>query len=347
MWLMPPCDPPIAALGEVNPRETAFMRYVAARRPARPHPVRIGDWTPLPNISPLLVAGVVKIEDPYFFEHRGIDWGSSWQAVRLALRARRIVRGASTITQQLARNLYLTPSRSLVRKLREARLAVAIERAIAKPRILEMYLNVVEFGVDVWGCTVASAHYFQKRPRDLDLFESTFLVSLLPAPRVALSGENAVRSRSVQIRLAHRLFLSGLASGEACAVCVHRVRRLHPLLAAGVPLPEALARSKDVNIGCDGTVLDELAAHLGVARLDPAELLATRCGRDQQDLALERGRRLFGDDVLLQAARTGNYVRLRVSGSHQSPDPQSASGRVPLSIGGPRRASIDSSDAAL
>jgi monofunctional biosynthetic peptidoglycan transglycosylase len=321
MWLMPPCDPPIAALGDTNPGGTAFMRYVAARWPARACPVRLAGWTTLPNISPLLIAGVVTVEDPRFFDHRGVDWRSSWQALRLALRARRIVRGASTITQQLARNLYLTPSRQVVRKLREMRLALAIERAIAKPRILELYLNVVELGVDVWGCTAASLHYFQKTPRDLDLFDSTFLVSLLPAPRAALSGPNALRSWGVQIRLAHRLFLSGLASGEACAVCAHRVRRLHPLLAAGVPLPEALARSKDVNIGCDGTVLDELAAHLGVARLDPAELIVMRCGRDQQDVALERARRLFGDDVLLQAARAGDYVRLRVSGSPRPIDP--------------------------
>jgi hypothetical protein len=191
-----------------------------------------------------------------------------------------------------------------------------------------LYLNVVEFGVDVWGCAAASAHYFQKMPRDLDLFESTFLVSLLPAPRAALSGANARRSRSMHIRLAHRLLLSGFSRGDECAVCVHRVRRLHSLLAARIPWPEALAQSKDVNIGSDGTVFHELAAQLGVVRLDPAELLAARCGRDQHDAALARARRLFGDAALVEAVRTGDYARLRVSASHRPRDPQSAHARA-------------------
>jgi monofunctional biosynthetic peptidoglycan transglycosylase len=310
MWLMHAYQPPIGALATANPRQTSFMRHAAARRPNRPASLPAGGWIPLTAISPLLIAAAVNAEDPRFFDHHGVDWSAVRRALREAKRARRIVRGASTITQQLARNLYLTPARSLVRKLRELRLAVRLERALSKPRILELYLNVVEWGVGVWGCSAAAEHYFQKTPRDLDLFESTFLVSLLPAPTAAMSGRNAMRSRSVQVSLAHWLFLSGLVTGQECAMCSHRVQRLHGMLAAGTPLPEALVQSKQVDTGLDGTVLDCLAAELGLARLDPVDLITSRCGSDQQRTALGRVRERFGDAVLFEVDRTGDYALL-------------------------------------
>jgi membrane peptidoglycan carboxypeptidase len=314
MWFHRSLEPPVRALATSNPSETAFMRHVAARGGANAGRPRADAWTALTAISPLLVAAVVKAEDPRFFDHHGADWEAVARAIRDAVRARRIIRGASTITQQLARNLYLTPARSIRRKLRELQLALSIERTVAKPRILELYLNVIEWGAGIWGCAAASAHYFGKTPRDLDLFESTFLASLIPAPRAAIAGRNAVRGQRLQFSLASLLFLSGLATGRECAVCVHRARQLHRLLSAGMPLLPALASSTDVNAAGDDVLLDDLAAELGLPRLDGADLLVSRCGAAQERAAIARLRARVGDGVLLQVARTNDYAPLRQCG---------------------------------
>jgi hypothetical protein len=311
MWLTRPLDPPIEALATLNPCQTAFMRHFSAPGDMRLDRGGAGAWTPLSAISPLLVAALVKAEDPAFFDHHGADWREIGHMLRVAVRARRIVGGASTITQQLARNLYLAPTRSLTRKLRELRLALRIDRAVSKRRTLELYLNVIEWGPDVWGCAAASARYFHKAPRDLDLFESTFLVSLIPAPKADISGVNASRIQRGQLLQAYRLFLSGLADAEECALCCHRVWQLHRLLDAGTPLPAALSASMDVKAGDDGALLRDVAAALDLRRLDPAELLPSHCGDEQQRYALDQLRARLGDDVLLQVLRTNSYAGLR------------------------------------
>jgi monofunctional biosynthetic peptidoglycan transglycosylase len=137
---------------------------------------------------------VVKAEDPRFFTHRGIDWREMVQVLRRRLRGGAL-RGLSTITQQLARNLFLSPRRALSRKALEGVIALRLERAFDKLRILEIYLNVVEWGDGVWGIEAASRHYFDRSPAELDAFESAFLAALLPAPRRPLQGWFARRAR--------------------------------------------------------------------------------------------------------------------------------------------------------
>lgn len=301
---------PIERLAIDNPHETSFMRLFGATSPeATP---RVAAWAPLDAMAPVFVAAAVKSEDPRFFEHRGVDWVTIRNVARGSIRSRRIVGGASTITQQLARNLYLTPRRSVVRKLREFRLAWRIERRVSKARVLELYLNLVEWGGGAWGCVAASEYYFGKAPRDLDLFESTFLTSLLPAPRAGLSGRHARRSQQSQLWTTASMLLSGLADPGACAACRDRVRELHRLVAAGTPLVEALAASARVTASADAAFLRDVATALDIVPVPPAAILTSHCGYAQQRLVSGRLRERFGGAAVQQVlASGGNMTALK------------------------------------
>jgi len=300
--------PPVSQLAAVNPSSTSFKRYFDPAA-ARAKPLD-STWVPLDAIAPSLVSATVKAEDSRFFQHRGVDWQSIAEVLRAWVSTRRPISGASTITQQLARNLYLTPDRSLVRKLREIRLARRIERAVSKPRILELYLNVVEWGGGAWGCAAASRYYFDKTPADLDLFESTFLVSLLPAPKAGLSGRHAERSRVSHVLLVYQLLLSGLADPDVCALAVDRVFVLHGLVKAGTPLLDALSASAHTSVSPNATFLRDLVATIGVEPLPPAAMLSSQCGFEQERLALRRLRERFGASSLRQVLETGSYSQL-------------------------------------
>jgi monofunctional biosynthetic peptidoglycan transglycosylase len=299
--------PSIDRLSIENPGETSFMRHVATTVPGATPRVAAA-WAPLETIAPLFVAAAVKCEDPRFFEHRGVDFVMIKHVVRGSIRNRKIVGGASTITQQLARNLYLTPRRSIVRKLREMGLAWRIERRLSKARILELYLNLVEWGGGAWGCVAAGAHYFGKSPRDLDLFESTFLMSLLPAPRAGLSGRHAQRSQQSQLWTTASMLLSGLADPEACAICRDRVKELQRLLASGLPLAEALAGSARVTTSPDAAFLRRIATALDIAPVPPAAIFASHCGYAQQRLVSGRLRARFGGAAVQQVLASGGNL---------------------------------------
>jgi monofunctional biosynthetic peptidoglycan transglycosylase len=298
--------PPLKELSRVNPTVTSYMRLFGTANGAA---TRI--WTPLSDIARLLPSALIRAEDPRFFDHHGVDWRAIRRVLRGALRTGRIAGGASTLAQQLARNLYLTPTRSVVRKLREVILAHRLYRTLSKARILELYLNLVEWGPGVWGVAGASDYYFAKAPRDLDLFEATFLVTLLAAPRSGLSPRLATRSRRMQLLLGHQLLLSGQASAEACARCSARVRELHRLIADGVPLRAALHHSASVNADADARFLAEVIADLHLELIRPDEMLTSRCAeRHQQKAAYEQLRTRFGGDSMRDLFATGSYQAL-------------------------------------
>lgn len=129
-----------------------------------------------------LVFALIVSEDASFFAHQGFDWREIQNSLRQNLNAGRWVRGGSTITQQLAKNLYLSKEKSLIRKLKEFFIAHQIEKKLPKYKILEKYFNVVEFGPDIYGIHQASQYYFKKHPSELTPAESAYLVSLLPSP---------------------------------------------------------------------------------------------------------------------------------------------------------------------
>ncbi|MBN2359126.1 MAG: transglycosylase domain-containing protein [Deltaproteobacteria bacterium] len=154
----------------------------------RPHPLLVGPrnrhWTPLAACSEALIKTVIVAEDSKFFSHDGIDTAAIREAAKANLEQGRYARGASTITQQLAKNLYLSREKTLARKLKEVILARRIDDAVSKQHILELYLNVVELGPLVHGVGHASRHYFGKAPSQLGLRESSLLAAILPGPRI-------------------------------------------------------------------------------------------------------------------------------------------------------------------
>lgn len=176
--------PDVGLLAQTNPTSTALMdaREAQAKQQGR----SIGRhwvWVPLSRISPHLRHAVVAAEDASFFTHEGFDWEGIRGAALSNLEAGQLKRGGSTITQQLAKNLYLSSERSLVRKAREALITRSLERHLTKKRILELYLNVAEWGKGVYGAEAAARHHFKKPSRDLTADEAAWLAAILPSPR--------------------------------------------------------------------------------------------------------------------------------------------------------------------
>ena len=139
-------------------------------------------WTPLGAISPMLTLCVVRAEDAKFFQHHGFDWDQVQDSFDTNVELGRYKRGGSTITMQLAKNLFLWRGKSLVRKAFEAYVTWRLEQTLPKKRILELYLNVVEWGPGIYGIGEASRHYFAKPPSALTLGESALLAVTLPNP---------------------------------------------------------------------------------------------------------------------------------------------------------------------
>jgi len=177
--------PDVRPLARTNPATTAFMDMRAreardARRPVR----RALRWVPYSRISPHLKRAVLVAEDDAFFEHDGIDINQIRKSIEADIASGRAVRGASTITQQLAKNLYLSPSRNPLRKLRELLITRRLEAELSKARIFELYLNVIEWGDGIWGAEAASRAYFGVSATDLTRDQAGLLAACIINPRV-------------------------------------------------------------------------------------------------------------------------------------------------------------------
>ena len=141
-------------------------------------------WVALSRISPNLRRAVIVAEDPNFYHHKGLDFHAIRLAFKRNIQERDMGIGASTITQQLVKNLYLSSSRNPLRKYREAILAVRIERCLKKDRILELYLNVIEWGESTYGAEAAARRYFGKSASQLGTGEAALLAAMIPNPRI-------------------------------------------------------------------------------------------------------------------------------------------------------------------
>ncbi|MGQ0506363.1 MAG: transglycosylase domain-containing protein [Myxococcaceae bacterium] len=161
------------------------LTYTAVSSTGRSYQVVIGPsnptFVPLAELPPHASAAVLTSEDAGFFGHAGFDFGELRHSVVDALMDRR-VRGASTLSQQLSKNLFLSPEHTLARKVREALTTLALEASVPKQRLLEVYLNAVEWGPGIYGIGAASQHYFAKDARELSPKESALLATLLPSP---------------------------------------------------------------------------------------------------------------------------------------------------------------------
>lgn len=167
-----------------NPSETRFMRLAQAELQARnPQAKLTHTWTPYERISIHLKRAVVAAEDGHFLEHDGFDWDGIQHALEKNLARGQARAGGSTITQQLAKNLFLSPSRSYLRKSQEAIIAMMIEMLWGKRRILEVYLNVAQWGDSIFGAEAAARHYYRIPAARLGPAESARLAVMLPNPR--------------------------------------------------------------------------------------------------------------------------------------------------------------------
>ncbi len=188
----------IALLRYKNPSETAFMRERAENLRERGRRVRkMHYWIPLNSIPRDAIDAVVVAEDGTFWSHEGFDWFEFRESFERNLEEGRAARGASTITQQLVKNLYLSSSKNILRKLKEWVLTMYMERVLSKSRILEIYLNVIEWGNNVYGIEAASRYYFNKSASALSREECARLAAIIPSPRRHRADDD---SRYVQRR---------------------------------------------------------------------------------------------------------------------------------------------------
>jgi monofunctional glycosyltransferase len=176
--------PDITALAKTNPRSTAFIEARVSEEKAQGRAVRpMWIWMPLSRISPHLQRAVIVAEDASFYTHHGFDWEGIRDAASRNWEGGELRRGGSTITQQLAKNLYLSTKKNYLRKIHEAIITRALEKRLSKRRILELYLNVVEWGDGIYGAEAAARHHFGKLAQDLDRDEAALLAAILPSPR--------------------------------------------------------------------------------------------------------------------------------------------------------------------
>lgn len=202
--------PRVAALAKQNPQTTAFIEREKAKARREGKPERVAwTWVPYGAISPHLKRAVLVGEDLGFFSHHGFETYEIGEAIKEAWVERELPRGASTITQQVAKNLWLSPSRDPLRKVKEAILTWQLERHLSKRRILEIYLNVAEFGPGVYGAEAASRRFFGTSAAGLSEHEAAELAAGLSRPSTWHPG---VGSRGYQrnvARLERKMEIAG------------------------------------------------------------------------------------------------------------------------------------------
>ncbi|MDI6743070.1 MAG: monofunctional biosynthetic peptidoglycan transglycosylase [Smithella sp.] len=176
--------PDIAYLKKNRPEKTAFMKYREKDWEKKGIKKKVRNiWVPLSQISPYVTKAVIIAEDDKFWSHEGFDFEAMQKALKKDIKKKKFKAGGSTISQQLAKNLYLSPSRNPVRKIKEAIITWRMERNLSKRRIMELYLNVAEWGDGVYGIEAAARKHYGKSAASLSAREAAVLASVLPSPR--------------------------------------------------------------------------------------------------------------------------------------------------------------------
>jgi len=194
-----------------NPTSTAFIDLRRSEAAAAGKPFALKwTWKPIGKISKYLRNAVIDAEDANFMRHDGVDWDAIEKAVDRNLARGSLSVGGSTITQQLAKNLYLSPSRSFIRKLREMLIAFRLEDHLRKQRILELYLNVVEWGDGIFGAEAAAQHWFGHSAQSLSPTEAVRLAIALPNPFERAPDQRSPMLTAKAVRLIKMLRWRGL-----------------------------------------------------------------------------------------------------------------------------------------
>jgi len=209
VWLGLPARSEVRALATTNPARTRLMEQRAEEARAKGRKARVAhSWVPLARVSRHLIHAVLASEDQGFFGHEGVDWKAIEESIESNVEKRRFARGGSTITQQLAKNLYFGTRKSLVRKVRELVVTRWLEGDLSKARILALYLNLIEWGDGVYGCEAAARHWYGKPASDLSTTEAAGLAAMIPNPRRLNPRVNAARHERATRRV---LWLMGQA----------------------------------------------------------------------------------------------------------------------------------------
>jgi monofunctional glycosyltransferase len=198
--------PDVRPLKTSNPSTTAFMDLRAREARDRGEtPRRVQKWVPYARISQNLKRAVLVTEDARFWTHEGIDFDEMRESMEANWERMEFARGGSTITQQLAKNLYLSPSKTPIRKIREFLIARALEAELSKQRILELYLNEIEWGNGIWGAEAAARTYFRRSAADLSPSEAALLAAAIANPHLLNPGDPSARLRRRQEMVMRRM----------------------------------------------------------------------------------------------------------------------------------------------
>lgn len=213
LWL-----PDVRPLKKNNPAVTSYMKI--RERQARAAGKQLGRnmvWTGWDGISENLKHAVLVAEDDTFYRHKGVEWESMERALKTDWETKSLAKGGSTITQQVAKNLYLSPSKNPLRKIKEVLIAKRLEKHLGKRRIFEIYLNIAEWGKGIYGAQAAARAYFGKNASDLTTEEAAALAAALPSPRRynPVKGTRFMERRKSQI--VGRMRASGYLPDEADA----------------------------------------------------------------------------------------------------------------------------------
>lgn len=261
----------IQKLVTAHPDTTSYMRYAAARG----HRLREMTWVPLSSIAPVAVCAVVLSEDQRYFEHGTLDYPAQRKFARNVFHGD-FRHGFSGIPQQLARNLFLSPERTVSRKAKEYLLAHRISHTLTKDRLLELYLNVAEWGDGVWGIEAASQHYFGVSAASVTPLQAVLLASLLPAPRRELPFMLGPSASRRQEDLFHSLWKTGLLNNLELGASLDRVREWHAHARTSGSVRDALLHTTAI-IG------DEWIEHQALELHFPSLPLARACDVTRRD----------------------------------------------------------------
>jgi monofunctional biosynthetic peptidoglycan transglycosylase len=268
---------PVRPLADHAPRETRLMveRRAEAARAGRRH--RIDQrWVPASRISPLLRRAVLTAEDDRFFGHGGLDWSEMRESARRNVEARRVVRGGSTITQQLAKNLFLGSARTPDRKLQEVIVALRMERILSKRRILELYLNLIEWGDGVYGAEAAARRTFGVSAANLDARQAVLLAAVIINPRRYSAAAPSRRIESRARMIASRMHRRGALDDEQYALAIGKPLRkpgpLDWLFGPKTPEPDTAGLGAQM----DSVVLEDDTMELDAADQDAAAADSSR-----------------------------------------------------------------------
>jgi len=184
VWVGLPARSEVRALAKASPERTRLMRQREEEARAKGRKARVvRTWVPLSRVSRHLIHAVLSSEDQNFFGHEGVDWKAIEESIEKNVEKGGFARGGSTITQQLAKNLYFGTRKSLARKAQELVVTRWLEAELPKARILALYLNLIEWGDGIYGCEAAARHWYGKPAAELSAPEAAGLAAMIPNPR--------------------------------------------------------------------------------------------------------------------------------------------------------------------